>query len=235
MVPANEEQLHQVLIGQAQVLAEARGILAENERRDRLAATLLLGSRARGLNHIPDPEPERVLHLAEIKALCVVHRLRFLEASQYKGVVPSQAVHTLRRLEKSTGRPLRSFRVLAPPASFRRPGVRGSNWLLVPLGEQRFYIVHRWGGTAMVARALRFWPLRGPLYLTATILALALATASLIPHTWYGAALDADRWGAHRLLATFWTCTVAAAVTSFVWFAFSGRFNGQGWNGRKLF
>ncbi|HEY0977065.1 MAG TPA: hypothetical protein VGE21_06300 [Flavobacteriales bacterium] len=235
MIPANEEQLHQVLIGQAQVLAEARGILAENERRDRLAASLLLGSRARGLNHVPDPEPERVMHLPDIKALCVGHRLRFLEACHYKGVVPNQAVHALRRLEKVTGKPLRSFRILAPTSAFRRSGARGHNWLLIPLGEQRFYIVHDWGPSNMAWRTLRYWPLRSPLHLLAGALVLATMLAAGVPGTWIGAATDAGWWGMHRLLAGLWAGALTAAVISFCWFAFRGRFNGDGWNGRKLF
>lgn len=235
MTPANEEQLHHVLIGQAQVLAEARGILAENERRDRLAAALLLGSKARGLNSIPDPDPDRVMLLTEVKTLCITHRLRFLEAAQFKGSVPSQAVHAMRRLEKVAGKPLRSFRILAPDTAFRRTGRAGTNWLMVPLGEQRFYVVHRWGAASMALRALCFWPFRGPWHLACTAVALALVLAAVLPGVYLGAADGAHWWGGHRVLAAFWCSMLIAAATTFAWYAFRGRFNGDGWNGRKLF
>lgn len=227
MVPANEERLHEVLIGQARVLAEAHGILAESERRDRLAAALLLGSRARGLNRIDDAEEDRLMDLLRIRALCYTHRMRFLEASQFRGQLPDQAVHALRRLEKRTGRAMRGFRILAPAGCFRKDMRSGACWLLVPLGEQQFYIVHAWGARRSWQRAVAYWPLRGVRHLLAVSFSIGAIGGACY-------ALAATG-GVDALRAVVLSGLIGAAAASIGWFAFRGRFNGEGWNGRRLF
>jgi hypothetical protein len=232
-IPADEGRSPEILMGQARVLAEAYDVLAENERRDAAVGALLLGSRKRGINMIPDAEPDRVFRIRRLERLCVTYRLRFLDATYFKGTLPPQAVHALARLEDRSGRPLRGLKVMASAGRFRSLSGTGCAFLFVPMGGQRYYLVHQWGLPPGPRRAMGAWPLRGPWQLGATVMTAALMIAALMPNAWVGVGSELSWWGSHRLLGMLWTTMVATAFTVFAWFAFHGRFSREAWDGPR--
>ncbi len=225
---ANEERSPDVLIGQARVMAEVYEVLAANERRDAALGTLLLGTRKKGVNDIPDPEPERLFLLHEIRERCVRYRLRFVDASTYRRTLPPRAVHALARTEERVGAPLRGLKVMAASLGPRRTDreVR----LFIPLGQGRYYLVHEWGGSPGRMRAWSTWPVRGPRQLAISILCVSLLVALLVPNAWTGAAADAPYWGSARLLMMFRSLMLTAAGAVFAWYIGGGRFSQEGWN-----
>lgn len=209
---------------------EVQEILSREQDRDDVLRATVLSSKGHRVNRIPRLDPDRVFHVSAIRALCVRYRLRFLDAGRFKGTLPGAAILELRRLEARSEGPLRGFKVMAPAARFKLCDSDADPLLFVAVGPEHYYLVHKWGRDLHAWRAFVLWPLRGPLQGVATLLALALVAAALLPNTVIGAAGSAPWWGAHRMLAALWTVMLTAGFASFGWFAFFGKFSDSAWN-----
>lgn len=225
------ERLEQVLLGQAELLQEVHELLADEQQRDDLIRAAVRSSRKPVPVAHPAPEPWRVFALSTIEDLCVKHRLRFLEGGLYKGGIPGEAVHAIRRLEEELGHPLTSYMVMAPSAQFRLCDSEVDPLLFVPLADGNYYLVARWGADLAPWRSWLFWPVRKPLHLAITVLVAAVLFTALMPAALIG---DADRSliNGQRMLLLFWSTMVISGFTLFGWFAFFGQFSKEAWNSR---
>ncbi len=220
------ERLARLLRGQEALLTEVHQLLAEEQKHDDVLQAVVLSSRGRVPEPIASPDPERIYHIDTIRALCVRYRLRFLEAGLFKGPLPLQAVHAIRQLERSTPGPLSSFMIMAPASRFRLCDGETDPLLFVPLGNDRYYLVHKWGNDLSWTRAWTTWPVRTPLNLAITVVVLALIVALAIP----GGVLQ--QWGVHRAGLMVWNTMVFGSFTVFGWMAFFGQFSTEAWNSR---
>jgi hypothetical protein len=225
------ERLERVLLGQAALLQDVHDMLADEQRRDDVLRATVRTSRNPAAVQVPDAHPDRVYSLGEIRAACVKHRLRFLEGALYKGDLPGQAVLGMRRLERLAGHAVTGYMVLAPSAQFRLCDSEVDPLLFVPMGDDRFYLVARWGSDLAPWRAWVYWPVRRPLHLTLVLLMAALVFAMAMPAELLG---DAGKpWlNAQRLLLLFWSTMVISGFALFGWFAFFGQFSKDAWNSR---
>jgi hypothetical protein len=176
--------------------------------------------------NIPNPRTDRIYHVDTIRALCVKYRLRFLEAGLFKGPIPPQAVHAIRMLEKRTGAPLQGFRVMAPAERFKLCDSEVDPLLFVPLGDEYYYLVHKWGNDLSRWRMLQGLPVRTPAHLAAFVLLLAVIITWSVPEQWLMA------WQVNRFLMLVWNALVLTSFTVFGWFAFFGQFSVHNWNSR---
>lgn len=220
------ERLSRILRGQEALLTEVHQLLAEEQKQDDVLRAVVLSSRGHRPVSIVDPDPERIYHIDIIRGLCVRYRLRFLEAGLFKGPLPLQAVHAIRQLERSAPGPLSSFMIMAPASRFRLCDGEADPLLFVPLGDDRYYLVHKWGNDLSRTRAWITWPVRTPLNLTLTVVMLAMLVALAIP----GSVLQ--QWGVHRASLMIWNTMVFGSFTVFGWMAFFGQFSTEAWNSR---
>ncbi|MBL8001108.1 MAG: hypothetical protein JNL05_04020 [Flavobacteriales bacterium] len=227
---ANNERLERILLGQELLLEEVHDILEREQKRDDILRAVVLSSKGHRVNIIDRIDPERVFHVDSIRDLCVKYRLRFLDAGRFRGDLPPQAIHHLRRLEDRASAPLRGFRIMAPADRFRLCDADADPLLFVPVGPSHYYLVHRWGRDMSPVRAVMAWPFRSPATLGACVFALAFLAAMLAPNIIITTDPDAGWWGGHRLLFLFWSAMVLASFTVFSWFAFHGRFSRDCWN-----
>lgn len=232
MEPRTErERLEQVLIGQTELMFEVHLWLEEEQKRDDLIRALVLSSRKQHVVGINGIDPDRIFSLDTIERLCVKYRLRFLDGGLYKGEVPSQAVQAIRSLERKAEGPLTSFMVMAPAQRFKLCDSEVDPLLFVPIGNERYYLVHKWGNDLSRVRSLAYWPVRSPLRLIATVFLLAFICAMAVP-TSLIAPEAASFFNGQRLLMLFWSVMVFGGFTVFGWFAFFGQFSTQAWNSR---
>ncbi|MBK8497455.1 MAG: hypothetical protein IPL52_01235 [Flavobacteriales bacterium] len=232
MTPRTErERLEQVLIGQSELMFQVHLWLAEEEKHDDLIRALVLSSRKRVPVKARGLDPQRIFDRETIRELCVKYRLRFLEGALYKGELPSQAVQAIRTLERSVHEPVVSYMVMAPAARFKLCDSEVDPLLFVPLDNDRYYLVHKWGNDLSRARALLYWPVRSVAHLAASVFLLALLFTCLIPGHWLAKGDDAFVFG-QRSLLLFWSVMVFGGFTVFGWFAFFGQFSAQAWNSR---
>jgi hypothetical protein len=228
------ERLERILLGQERLLMEVQGILEQEQKRDDILRAMVLSSKGHRENRIDRLDPDRVFHVDQIRALCVKYRLRFLEGGRYKGDLPLQAIHAIRRLEERADGPLRGFMIMAPAQRFELCDADADPLLFVPVGAEHHYLVHRWGSDLSPWRAVLAWPFRSPATLSACVFALALVAALFAPNWLITTDPNAGWWGGHRVLFLFWSSMVLASFTVFAWFAFIGRFSRDCWNSRTF-
>jgi hypothetical protein len=220
------ERLERLLRGQQQILGEVHQWLAEEQKHDDILRAVILSSRRH--RAIPDQglDPERIFTADTIRAMCIKYRLRFLNAGLFKGTIPSHALYQVRLLEQHVNVPVTSFKIMAPAERFRLCDSEVDPLLFVPVGEDRWYLVHKWGSDLSPWRIALGWPSRTPLHLAITVFLCALAVTMSVP----GALLD--QWGVNRTLFLIWNTMVFCSFTVFGWFAFFGQFSSHCWNSR---
>lgn len=220
------ERLTRILRGQHALMAEVHQLLAEEQKHDDVLRAVVLSSRKERPACIPGLDPTRVFGRGTIRDLCVRYRLRFLDAGSFKGQLPPQAIHAVRQLERKAAAPLTSFMIMAPAERFRLCDSEVDPLLFIPVGEGRYYLVHKWGKDLSRARALRGWPVRSLLHLAVTVVALACVMSMVVPSGLL------DQWGVHRAGLALWSTMVFGSFTAFGWMAFFGQFSTDAWNSR---
>lgn len=104
-------------------------------------------------------ESERIFHLSQIKKICINYRLRFLSTSYYKGDLPPEAIFAVKQLEKTHATSLEGFRIIAPAKFFRLENA-DDPMLFAPVGNNYFYLIHKWGTDMHPLRKMAVWPLK---------------------------------------------------------------------------
>lgn len=225
------ERLEQVLIGQSELMFQVHLWLEEEQKRDDLIRAVIRSSRQRVPVSPRGLRADRIFHIDSIRVLCTRYRLRFLEGALFKGEVPAQAVQAVRELERHVGTPVVSYMVMAPAGRFKLCDSEVDPLLFVPVGGDRYYLVHKWGNDLTPLRSILYWPLRSVSHLAGTVLAVALILTLLVPSALISPGNDA-LFAAPRFLLLFWTVMVLGGFTMFGWFAFFGQFSAQAWNSR---
>jgi hypothetical protein len=225
------ERLEQVLLGQAGLMQEVHELLADEAHRDDVLRASLRGARKAVPVALRNPDPDRIYSLSTIRELCIRYRLRFLEGGLYKGGIPGQALYGMRQLEREVGEAVTSYMVMAPSAQFRLCDSEADPLLFVPLGNDRYYLVARWGNDLSPLRAAAFWVVRSPLHLAIAVLLAAVLLTAAIPSNLLGDAM-LPVLNSKRILFLFWSTMVLSGFTLFGWFAFFGQFSKEAWNSR---
>lgn len=234
METRDNDRLELLLRGQGDILQQVYGILESEQKRDDAMEAHVLSSLKPGTNVVLGAEPWRVFHIDEIRNCCVKYRLRFLPAGRFKGKLPMQALYELRQLEGRTVMPLEGFMIMAPAKRFKLCDCDADPMLFVPLGDDQYYMVHRWGSDMKPWRAAMGWPVRGWKELTITVLVVGLIVGALLPTSFLSTDPTATWWGGNRLFGLFWTTTFLAACTVFSWFSFFGQFSTEAWNSKTF-
>lgn len=206
--------------------------LDEETKHDAVLRAIVRSSNKEQAVYLPGAAIERVYHRDAIRAMCVKYQLRFLDAGLFKGELPDQAVHSIRQLERQAGIPITSFKMMAPAARFKLSDSEVDPLLFVPLGDDRYYLVHKWGNDLGWRRVVAGWAFRSPMHLCIAVLTLSLMVSAVMPAHLISNDPGTAFWGAHRLLFFFWISAVCASFTVFSWFAFFGQFSTDAWNSK---
>ena len=220
------QRLEQILLGQHEFLDEVYGLLDQEQKQDDVIRAVVLSSRGKHAVELRDPEPDRTFTAEVIKELCIKYRLRFLDGGLFKGPLPNGAVYAVRQLERRVGGPVHAFRIMAPAERFKLCDSEVDPLLFVPLGDDRYYLVHKWGKDLSFLRVIQGLPVRTPLHLAATVLLVALLLTLMVPSDWMTV------WQINRPLLFVWNALVISSFTVFGWFAFFGQFSSENWNSR---
>lgn len=120
-----------------------------------------------------------VYHVNQIKDLCVDYRLRFLDASYFKGEIPLEATLKVEKLEKLHNIKIKNFKIIAPSKLFRLED-KDDPLLFAPLGNNYYYLIHKWGTDISPFRKLKMWPFKSVINLLLLILGTTFFTTFLI-------------------------------------------------------
>ncbi|MGB5497343.1 MAG: hypothetical protein WBM77_00255 [Maribacter sp.] len=123
---------------------------------------------------------ERIYHLHHIKKICIDYRLRFLDSRYFKGDIPKEAISKIKQLEKENGTNLKGFKIVAPSKLFKLKD-KNDPLLFVPLGNDYFYFIHKWGNDLHPLRKALMWPFKNIVNLAWVVFALSYFVTLMFP------------------------------------------------------
>ena len=104
-------------------------------------------------------ESKNIFHKDTIKKICVRYRLRFLDSNLFKGEYPKNITRIITDLESKHDTTLSNFKIMAPSKLFKIKSP-DDPILFVPIGNDYFYLVHRWGKEFNKLRKLMVLPFK---------------------------------------------------------------------------
>ncbi len=147
-----------------ELLQDIKTVLAEDDEEERLIRRAILwdfGETDQLINNFDFDklDTDNIYYIDQIKRICTVYRLRFLDSHYFKDELPYEAVRKTKHLQRQHHISLRGFKILAPAKAFR---LRNADdpLLFVPIGNGYYYLIHKWGNDLHPLRKLLVWPFR---------------------------------------------------------------------------
>ena len=159
-------------------------------------------------------ETKRIFHRDTIKKTCIDYRLRFLDLDYFKGDVPLEAIKSIQALEKAHKTELQNMKIVAPSKLFKLKNT-DDPLLFVPIGNEYYYLIHKWGNDLHPLRQLLMWPFKNIVTSILSILLLSLVLTSLMPLSLFRAD---PNWSDFVLIFMFMFKSIAAVV---IYYAFA--------------
>ncbi len=104
-------------------------------------------------------ETEKVFHIDDIKSICITYRLRFLDSSLFKSIIPGEAINKIKQLEKDHNTTVKGFKIMAPSKLFKLENY-DDPLLFAPIGNDYYYLIHKWGNDLSIWRKWLMYPFR---------------------------------------------------------------------------
>ncbi len=165
------------------ILAEVQDIFKTNElHRSAIKQELITADTAE--SNFPKDfnllETSRIFHIHDIQNTCVEFRLRFLDARYFKGDFPEEAISEIRTLEDLHKTRLKKFKIMAPAQLLKLENA-DDPLLFVPMGNDYYYLIHKWGNDLHPLRKWLMWPYRNFENLIFTLFLLSLFLTWISP------------------------------------------------------
>ena len=125
-------------------------------------------------------ETDKIFHLEQIKTICIDYRLRFLDSNIFKNEIPEEAISKIRMMEKEHKTSLQGFKIIAPSKAFHLLNY-DDPLLFVPIGNDYYYLIHKWGTEMNPIRKLMVLPIRNLRNFTFTSIIISIIITFLIP------------------------------------------------------
>ena len=104
-------------------------------------------------------ETKNIFHKDTIKSICVQYRLRFLDSNLFKGDYPDNITKVISDIEKKHETRLNNFMIMAPSKLFKIKSP-DDPILFVPIGNDYYYLIHKWGEEFNYLRKLLVLPFK---------------------------------------------------------------------------
>ena len=172
-------------------------------------------------------EADRIYHLDHIRTICIDYRLRFLDLKYFKPALPQEARDAITGLEVAHGTRLEGMKIIAPSRLFKLED-KDDPLLFVPMGNNYFYLVHKWGNDLHPLRKWLVWPFRSVGNLTLAVLLVSYLCTLLVPN---------GLFSKHNSSSEFWIIFFfmfksLAAIVIYYGFAMGKNFNPAIWNSK---
>ena len=145
-----------------------------------------------------------------------MHRLPFtlLDLDHFKGDIPVEAIECIQALEQAHNTELQNLKIVAPSRLFKLKNA-DDPLLFVPIGNQYYYLIHKWGNDLHPFRLFLMWPFKNIVTSILSILLLSLVLTSFMPLTLFSAE---PNWSDFILIFLFMFKSIAAIV---IYYAFA--------------
>lgn len=168
-----------------------------------------------------------IFHIEDIKNLCITYRLRFLDSHYFKGDFPEEAISEIRSLENSHNITLKNFKIVAPSKLMKLENA-DDPMLFAPMGNDYFYLIHKWGKDLHPFRKLMMWPYKNFENLLFTVTLLSALITTIAPMHWF---TKEPSFSEYLFLFLFIFKGVGGMVI-FYGFSKGKNFNGAIWNSK---
>ncbi|MGH2665602.1 hypothetical protein [Flavobacterium sp.] len=135
--------------------------------------------------YIDKLESHKMYHIDTIQKICIDYRLRFLDRKYYKLDIPQEALLRIDQIELEHQTTLHSFKIIAPAKALKLKNA-DDPLLFVPIGNDYYYLIHKWGNNLNSFRKWLVLPFKNLGFLILFTAILSLLTTSLIPFRNYG-------------------------------------------------
>ncbi len=212
-----------------EVLAAVEQILQEvSYKQDRIRQTI-----AKAANYVENRfnfdllRTEKIYHIDQIKNICIDYRLRFLDSKYFKGEIPQEAFSKISKLEKEHEIELKGFKIVAPSKLFKLAD-KDDPLLFAPIGNDYFYLIHKWGNDLHPLRKILVWPFKSIVNLALVVLVISFVCTALIPTGLF----SKNNTSSEFWIVFFFMFKSLAAVVIFYGFALGKNFNPAIWKSK---
>ena len=172
-------------------------------------------------------DPNKIYSINTIKSVCIDYRLRFLDIKYFKNKLPNEVFQKIKSLEKTHITNIGDFKIMAPSALFRLEKT-DDPLLFVPLGNNYYYLVHKWGNDLHPFRKLTMWPFKNIWNLLFTILLFSFLVTEITPLTLFTKTPNTSSYW----MLLFFMFKAIASVVLYFGFALGKNFNPAIWNNK---
>ena len=170
-------------------------------------------------------DAHRIHHINHIKEIAIDYRLRFLNSTYYKGTLPQEALHKIKNMERIHQTVLNGFKIMAPSKLFKLKNA-DDPLLFVPMGNNYYYLIHKWGNDLHPFRKWLMWSFKNFENLILTVLFISIALTGLIPQ---GLFTNKPTTPSTFLLELFFMFKSVAAIVLFYGFSNGKNFSQAIW------
>ena len=172
-------------------------------------------------------DSNKIYSINTIKSVCIDYRLRFLDIKYFKNKLPNEVFQKIKSLEKTHNTNIGDFKIMAPSALFRLEKT-DDPLLFVPLGNNYYYLVHKWGNDLHPFRKLIMWPFKNIWNLLFTILLFSFLVTEITPLTLFTKTPNTSSYW----MLLFFIFKAIASVVLYFGFALGKNFNPAIWNNK---
>ncbi len=172
-------------------------------------------------------ETGKIYHIDQIKKICIDYRLRFLDSKYFKGKLPASAISAIKELEKKHDTELKGFKIIAPSKLFKLENA-DDPLLFAPMGNDYFYLVHKWGNDLHPLRKFMMWFFKSFENLLILTFLVSVLLTLVVPDGLFSKTSDTSTF----IMIFFFMFKSVAAVVLFYGFALGKNFNTAIWNSK---
>ena len=133
------------------------------------------------LDYNPDKiDSNRLFHVDQIRKICIDYRLRFLDFNFFKGGVPDEAYTKLKEFELNHPDLDLNIKMMAPTKLFQLENY-DDPLMFVSLGNNYYYMIHKWGNDMSYFRKLFMWPFKNIYNILIYIAIISLLFTTFVP------------------------------------------------------
>ena len=169
----------------------------------------------------------KIYHIDHIKRVSIDYRLRFLDIKYFKNKLPIEALEQIKKLEKNHKTKLSEFKIMAPSVLFRLEK-KDDPLLFVPIGNEYYYLIHKWGNDLHPFRKALMWPFKNIWNLLLAVLALSWFLTELTPLSLFTKNLNNSSYW----MLLFFMFKAIASIVLYFGFALGKNFNPAIWDNR---
>jgi hypothetical protein len=212
-----------------QILAEVQQILSEDSQKEEQIAHQL-GSKSTNRENDFDfdlLESDKIFHIDQIREICIDYRLRFLNSSYFKGKIPQKAISKIKHLEAAHNTEIKGFKIMAPSKLFKLED-KDDPLLFAPIGNDYYYLIHKWGNDLHPLRKLFAWPFKNIANLVLVVLLISYFVTLMVPEGLFSKeSSTAEFW-----IIYFFMFKCIASIVIFYGFALGKNFNPAIWKSK---